>query len=268
MSPTYTRRKNRHYGYYISQAMLQFREDEAGSVIRVPGKALEDTVTRLFLDLLASPDQILNLLRPYACSGIVLEGAVQSAGQWARQWPALPSEEKIPIINTWISKIEVAKKEVCVTINCAELIQSLIDEYPAQLPEVGIKPPAELVLKTKVSLKRSGIETKLVYPSGPSPGAHTRSVKALQKALLTSLQWNEELISGRVRSIDALIQRDNLNPRQVHRLRKLAFLAPDIMERVIACDVPDTLTLERLKKDFPLDWQVQRVHFGLSQHPH
>jgi hypothetical protein len=29
--------------------------------------------------------------------------------------------------------------------------------------------------------------------------------------------------------------------------------------------VTETLTLERLKKDFPIDWQAQRSHFVLSQ---
>ncbi len=50
----------------------------------------------------------------------------------------------------------------------------------------------------------------------------------------------------------------------VHRLRRLAFLAPDIMERIIAGQVPEALTLERLKKDFPLDWRAQREQFGLK----
>jgi hypothetical protein len=46
---------------------------------------------------------------------------------------------------------------------------------------------------------------------------------------------------------------------------KLAFPAPDIMERIIAGEVPETLTLASLKKDFPVDWAEQRSHFGLSQ---
>ena len=97
---------------------------------------------------------------------------------------------------------------------------------------------------------------------------HKRSVKALQQALLKSPQWNRALLSGEAESFEALIRRDKLNPRQTHRLRKLAFLAPDIMERIIAGDIPEPLTLERLKKDFPMDWEAQRSHFGLSQAPH
>jgi len=119
-----------------------------------------------------------------------------------------------------------------------------------------------------VGLRRSGIETKLVYPSGPAPAVHTRSVKALQQVLLKSLHWNDDLLTGKARSIDALIERDGLNSRQTHRLRKLAFLAPDIMERISAGDVPETLTLERLKRDFPLEWSAQRAHFGLTQRAH
>ena len=53
-------------------------------------------------------------------------------------------------------------------------------------------------------------------------------------ALLTSLKWNEDLLNGSIPSIDA----------------------------------PDTLTQERLKKNFPLDWKAQREHFKLSQVAH
>ena len=75
-------------------------------------------------------------------------------------------------------------------------------------------------------------------------------------------------MSGEAESFEALIRRHRLNPRQTHRLRKLVLLAPDIMDRIIASEVPESLTLERLKKDFPSDWKAQHSHFGLSQLPH
>ena len=156
----------------------------------------------------------------------------------------------------------VSRQTVTVHLNRDGLIKQL-----AGLTTDG-QSEKHLTLEAAVNLRRSGIESKLVYPAGEKPQVHSRSVNALQEALLKSLQWNEDLVSGNVRSIDALIERDDLNPRQVHRLRKLAFLAPDIMERIIAGEIPDTLTLERLKKDFPIDWEAQRSHFGLSQLAH
>lgn len=60
--------------------------------------------------------------------------------------------------------------------------------------------------------------------------------------------------------------RDGLNPRKTHRLRKLALLAPDIMEAIIAGNVPESLSLERLKMGFPLDWNPNVLTLN-STHP-
>lgn len=267
MSPTYTRRKNRHYGYYVSQAVLQYKKDEAGSVIRIPGKTLETTVTDLLLGYLNNPEQILNLLSNDDLSGDGLDKAIRAGADLTRNWRDWDTGEQITVIKDLVIRIVVARGSITVQLDRNHLIRRLTGNAPAgnggRTTEV---PPLKLIARVK--LRRSGIESKLVYPAGKQPQVHNRSVKALQEALLKSLQWNEDLLSGNVSSIDALIERDGLNPRQVHRLRKLAFLAPDIIERVITGDIPETLTLERMKKDFPIDWEEQRSHFGLSQLPH
>ena len=262
MSPTYTRRKNRHYAYYISQAVLQYKENEGGSVLRVPGKTLESTVTNLVTNHLSDSAQLLGLLSDQNLAADVLDRAVRAGAELARDWPGWEVTEQIHVFNELVDKVIVAKETITVHLDRNRLVSRLTD-----LPS-DTETDEPIVLTALVSLRRSGIESKLVYPAGKQPAVHNRSIKALREALFTSLQWNEDLVSGNVRSIDALIERDKLNPRQVHRLRKLAFLAPDIMERIIAGDVPDTLTLERLKKDFPIEWEAQRSHFGLSQLPH
>ena len=174
---------------------------------------------------------------------------------------------QIPMINELVERVTVSRDKITVQLDRNNLIRRItgIKENGKESRATATHP---IELTIRVKLRRSGIESKLVYPAGKQPQVHSRSIKALQEALLKSLRWNDDLVSGNIRSIDALIQRDNLNPRQVHRLRKLAFLAPDIMDRIIAGDIPDTLTLERLKKDFPIDWKAQRSHFGLSQLPH
>lgn len=265
MSPTYTRRKNRHYPYYISQAVLQYKEEDAGSVIRIPGKTLESTVTDVMLGYLNNPEKVLELLAERGLSGDSLDRAIQAGKNLARDWQDWDVSAQIPIINDLVKKVVVARDAISVQLDRNHLARRLTGISPSNDER---KTNYTIELTAQVKLRRSGIESKLVYPAGKQPQVHNRSVKALQEALLKSLQWNEDLLSGTVRSIDALIERDNLNPRQVHRLRKLAFLAPDIMDRIIAGDVPETLTLERLKKDFPIDWEAQRSHFGLSQLPH
>ena len=242
--------------------LLQYKEDEGGSVLRVPGKTLEATTTDLLLNFLGSADQILDLLVDIGLSGDRLDHAVQAGATLAGDWQSLAISDQITIINELVTRVVVSRKTVTIQLDRNCLLIRL-----AGLA-LDTKPQQHITLETAVNLRRSGIESKLVYPAGGEPPVHDRSVKALQEALLRSLKWNEDLVSGNVRSIDALIERDRLNPRQVHRLRKLAFLAPDIMERIIAGEVPETLTLERLKKDFPVKWAEQRSHFGLSQASH
>jgi DNA invertase Pin-like site-specific DNA recombinase len=268
MSPTYTRRKNRHYAYYISQATLQYREDEAGSVVRIPGKTLDDAIGQLLLDLLSNPPRLLDILAPRQLPGVVLDSAMETASQLAANWVELPIKAQIPLINALVARIVVAKTEITLTLHRDNLISYLTGKTNGTPINDGRLASAPLVITAHVNLRRSGIETKLVYPSGPAPKVHQRSVKALQQALLKSLKWNDDLLCGAVKSIEALNERDSLDPRQTYRLRRLAFLAPEIIERVVSGDVPDTLTLEKLKQEFPLDWHAQRQHFGLTRPAH
>lgn len=185
-----------------------------------------------------------------------------------RQQPNLTPHGQIANLNEWVSKIIVGRSRIDLIVKRGQLCQRLTGLEHAETESKKDNNRHELCLSVRVKLRRSGIETKLVYPSGPPVKAHKRSVKALQEALLRSLQWNQALLDGEIQSIDALMARDNLNPRQTHRLRKLAFLAPDIMEAVIAGDVPESLSLERLKQGFPLDWSAQRTHFGFNPTRH
>ena len=261
MSPSSSHKQNRRYTYYVSQAVIQFREKEAGSVIRVSTKAVDQKVTELLLKLLGSADQLLDALRYFNARSDTLERAIEAGNQLKDGWSKLTLREQIPIFQQLLGQVVIGRSEITVTINLDEVYRRLTGDDPPSPPK-NKRRPTELTLKAPVMLKRSGIESKLVYPGGPPTKAHKRTVKALQEALLKSLKWNEAILSGEVASFEALIRRDNLNARQTHRLRKLAFLAPDIMEAIIAGQVPETLSLESLKRDFPVAWGAQRKHFG------
>ena len=97
MSPAYTRPKNRYYGYYISQAVLQYREDVAGSVIRVPGKTLDDTVKDELLGWLNSPKGILDLLANEGLSGDQLE---RLKNEFPVNWAAQRSHFRLSQVST------------------------------------------------------------------------------------------------------------------------------------------------------------------------
>ncbi len=79
--------------------------------------------------------------------------------------------------------------------------------------------------------------------------------------IIRAQKWFEGLVSGRDASISALAKRHDCSAPYVSRKISLAFLAPDIVQPILDCTQPTSLTPERLKKACPLpsNWREQRV---------
>ena len=74
-------------------------------------------------------------------------------------------------------------------------------------------------------------------------------------------RWYEGLISGKYPTLRAISNEENLDKSYVRRLLSLAFLAPDIVERILTGEHAATLTPERLRKacPLPIHWEDQRA---------
>ena len=74
-------------------------------------------------------------------------------------------------------------------------------------------------------------------------------------------RWFEDLRSGKAATIADIAARDRQQVSHVSRTLSLAFLAPDIVEMILAGRQPLTLTPERLKprRPSPLLWTEQRA---------
>jgi site-specific DNA recombinase len=107
-----------------------------------------------------------------------------------------------------------------------------------------------------IEMKRRGVETKLVIESDNTP---TRVDLPLLKAVARAWRWKEDLISGRVLSLDELAKREGLDRRSVHRLIRLGFLSPRIVEAIAEGRQPPEMTVFALARrlDLPLLWRAQ-----------
>jgi site-specific DNA recombinase len=72
-------------------------------------------------------------------------------------------------------------------------------------------------------------------------------------------RWSQDLISGRVESVSELARRERLDRRSVHRLLRLGFLSPQIVEAIAEGRQPPDLTVIGLTRrtDLPLFWRAQ-----------
>jgi hypothetical protein len=65
-----------------------------------------------------------------------------------------------------------------------------------------------------------------------------------------------------------IARRDGVGKQYVSRLIRLAFLAPELVERIVAGRQPPELTAQALRTgrfDIPVDWAAQKRALGSAQ---
>ncbi len=81
-------------------------------------------------------------------------------------------------------------------------------------------------------------------------------------ALAQAFKWQKIMESGQVDSIKELARQNHVNPSYISRMLRLATLAPDIVEAILAGEEPEGLSLEKLWKNLPARWDEQRKMYG------
>ena len=119
------------------------------------------------------------------------------------------------------------------------------------------------ILTTPVARTRRGHEIRLVVPGPAAPRVHRdeRLVQLLAEAHAASTQV---LAMGDASLVRAAAALGCCRTRLGQHLR-LSFLAPDIVEAILAGCQPKTLTRKRLAGiDLPIDWHQQRTMLGFA----
>ncbi len=100
---------------------------------------------------------------------------------------------------------------------------------------------------------------------GQGGASDARVDPALVKAVVRGRRWFEDLASGRAGSIAEIAQAEGVSARYVGHLIPLAFLAPDIVARILSGIQPVDLMTDLTKRiDLPLAWTEQRTLLGFD----
>ena len=163
-------------------------------------------------------------------------------------------------MNLLIQKVELSESELAIHLNTDGVLQLL---PPGSLEiESDALTHETMTLNSPVSLKRCGMETKLIIGEKSDQGAHPNTVKAIQKAVFKALEWSDALLSGKAKTLTEIAEKEGVTQRYLSSLIHLAFLAPTIVEAISKGNVPPDLSLEKLKRRLPLNWQEQYRHLG------
>ena len=115
-----------------------------------------------------------------------------------------------------------------------------------------------------IHLKYDGCKTVIHQPEVEQAELDPETMSPLQKAVIQGFQYRDMLESGKVATVSELAQKVKHERAFLFRALSLVNLAPDIIEAILNGKEPATLTLSKLRKGFPEDWNEQRRMFGIE----
>jgi hypothetical protein len=122
---------------------------------------------------------------------------------------------------------------------------------------------AEDAITLRVPMKprrRSGRQRiEASAPLGRTRQSGHQAPSALAIAVARAHRWQELIDEGRFASIGELANAVGVDFAYVARLLQLTLLAPDVVQAILDGQEASGLSLEKLRRGFPLVWQEQRM---------
>jgi ParB-like chromosome segregation protein Spo0J len=103
-------------------------------------------------------------------------------------------------------------------------------------------------------LSRNAISRDVAPITKPQPDG------TLVKTLGRAWRWHKLLDEGLYMSVSEIGDAENISKSYVSRILRLALLAPDIIEAILAGRSGQGMMLERLERPLPASWEEQRRH--------
>ena len=255
MSPSHSNKNGKRYRYYVSQAIIQSRKQEAGSVSKIPAGEIENVVTQEIKAFLSNPKNIQQYIENYD---------VHKQKELLRTIKLFKTDLKHRFDNTFIrtvlSKIILYKEKVEVILCKEQLLKALESityqtSFPEELKE-ETKEPIFITKEIRIS-QTSKNGSVLIISDSKKPEVNVNS--QLIKAIAKSHYWNNLLLSGEVNNIKELNKMENLSSHKyIYKVLELRFFAPEIIERILNGTQPRDLSVQKLFVVRTLDWAEQK----------
>ncbi|MBV7409681.1 hypothetical protein [Maritimibacter sp. DP1N21-5] len=243
LTPTHTKRRGRRLRYYISNRLVSGGPDKTGW--RLPAKAFEEAVAQAISDhLKAAAARHAGLMAGSIADTKAATDRIVSIAQ------AIETEGILRIAKA-IHSVTLTRRSMTIGLNRDAVASDL--EMPAEILTDEL-----LTFETAVTLKRRGIEMKLVAGDRtPEPD------RTLLRALRHAHRWADLQKSGI--SLTDIAKRDGVSQSYVRRITPLATLSPSLQRAIVTGRQPIDLTLETLvRRQLPIRFEDQERMFRLT----
>ena len=245
LTPSHANKGGKRYRYYVSRDIIRHGAKRPGW--RIPAGEIETAARRAIASFLADGNRLtkdLELLEAQHCQTAIERAAAQ-----------VSRIDRDLLLDLGLAVV-LAPDRLTLSFRVEPLREAL--GLPAR-----DDPDHRITIDVPLQLRRRGVEMKLVLGTGQDDPAMLDPT--LVKAIARGHAWFGEITAETPSSISDIAKREGVTIRYVSQHLEFAFLAPTIVDAILAGRQPVDLTLQSLKQvDLPLGWSDQANILGVT----
>jgi site-specific DNA recombinase len=231
LTPSHTVKGDRRYRYYVSRSLMKGNAAQVGGRL-APARRRDRTQRRGRAQRILDDQQtVVSAIEEAGLDSSRLAPLLKSAAAWS----ARLQFEQDSALSALIERVDLDQDGMRLSL-----------KLPLSNAERGAPDGAShLSIKRRVpiQIRRRGVELRLVINGAAR--ASCKTDQSLLRAVARARRWFDALVGGR--SMVEIARRDGVGKQYVSRLIRLAFLAPEMVERIVAGRQPPELTAQALR---------------------
>jgi hypothetical protein len=236
-TPSHAVKNGKRYRYYVSQAVIRRRGDSRPRPARIPAGEIEELVLRRMRGFLDTSHEVLDMLLQPGEAASVQESLMAAAKEYERKWSALAPSEQRAFLRSALSRIVIDEDKIALVPSTSRLRGVLLGAIVAEAARTKehVNGADEATLWIEARVKRCDGEVRMIILPGASPElTRARPNAALIRSVALAHSWYDRLLAGEVQLQQTFSKELGVKKNYVSRLLRHAFLAPDIVEAILA----------------------------------
>ena len=249
-----TAKGNKRYRYYISKRLMHEAHKHRDGW-RLPAHTLESAITSSIVDYLEDKGRMIDELVPSDQDVDTLRNLESDASQLKGLLLNGDCLAKRDVLQDVIERIDLTPTAISISLDRGELREALGINSSSDKHSIDITVP--------IRMRRRGIEARLIIETS---GTKTAIDPDLCKLIAQARVAFDLLADGKAANLDDLSEQIGLHRNTLSRILPLAFLAPPLVDDILAGKQPPELTAKALKALSPLPtcWNEQRKLFAAT----